>query len=198
MARTILVQKNRRDFVVKLDQVRKWKDEESTVASDPAPNVAAVSKSAPFYDPLSSPINERSDSPTSCPFPVTDDINAKLFLWRGTPWSLEVDAVVNSTNEVSLERKHPWVWHQSIRKRTISFLSASCKTEHLPRIHQTAMANHSVCPLACLPVTPLLFFTRQSHATYTKKKPLLLLAGLYRVSMKPSPALASMLLLARD
>ena len=105
MARTILVQKNRNDFVVKLDQVRKWKDEEFTVASDPAPNVASVSKSGTFYDPLSSPFSEREDSPTSCPFPINDDINSKIYLWRGTPWSLEVDAVVNSTNEVSLARE---------------------------------------------------------------------------------------------
>ena len=104
MARTIIVQKNRNDFVVKLDQVRKWKDEESTSASDPAPNAAAVSKSGTFYDPLSSPFSERENSPTTGPFPVNDDINSKIYFWRGTPWSLEVDAVVNSTNEVSLAR----------------------------------------------------------------------------------------------
>lgn len=36
---------------------------------------------------------------------MNDDINSKICLWRGTPWSLEVDAVVNSTNEVSLARE---------------------------------------------------------------------------------------------
>lgn len=39
---------------------------------------------------------------TTSKFHVDHDINAKLYLWRGTPWALEVDAVVNSSNEVSL------------------------------------------------------------------------------------------------
>lgn len=33
-------------------------------------------------------------------FALDHDVNAKLYLWRGTPWALEVDAVVNSSNEV--------------------------------------------------------------------------------------------------
>ncbi|MFS7936014.1 putative Macro domain-containing protein [Helianthus anomalus] len=32
-------------------------------------------------------------------FPVDVEINSKIYLWRGNPWNLEVDAVVNSTNE---------------------------------------------------------------------------------------------------
>ena len=35
-------------------------------------------------------------------FALDHDVNAKLYLWRGTPWALEVDAVVNSSNEVSV------------------------------------------------------------------------------------------------
>ncbi|KAF9604622.1 hypothetical protein IFM89_008888 [Coptis chinensis] len=27
------------------------------------------------------------------------DVNSKIYLWRGNPWNLQVDAVVNSTNE---------------------------------------------------------------------------------------------------
>lgn len=38
---------------------------------------------------------------TTSKFHVDHDINAKLYLWRGTPWALEVDAVVNSSNEVN-------------------------------------------------------------------------------------------------
>ncbi|KAM0020028.1 putative Macro domain-containing protein [Helianthus debilis subsp. tardiflorus] len=34
-------------------------------------------------------------------FPVDHEVNLKIYLWNGTPWNLEVDAAVNSTNEVS-------------------------------------------------------------------------------------------------
>lgn len=40
---------------------------------------------------------------TTSKFHVDHDINAKLYLWRGTPWALEVDAVVNSSNEVNCD-----------------------------------------------------------------------------------------------
>lgn len=39
---------------------------------------------------------------TASKFALDHDVNAKLYLWRGTPWALEVDAVVNSSNEVSI------------------------------------------------------------------------------------------------
>ncbi|CAI7906784.1 unnamed protein product, partial [Closterium sp. NIES-53] len=32
-------------------------------------------------------------------FPVNAELNAKVYVWRGAPWALEVDAVVNSTSE---------------------------------------------------------------------------------------------------
>ncbi|XP_035841494.1 protein GDAP2 homolog isoform X1 [Helianthus annuus] len=38
-------------------------------------------------------------------FPVDVEINSKIFLWRGNPWNLEVDAVVNSTNE-NMDKAH--------------------------------------------------------------------------------------------
>ncbi|KAB1208076.1 hypothetical protein CJ030_MR7G003000 [Morella rubra] len=38
-------------------------------------------------------------------FPVDHEINSKIYLWRGNPWNLEVDAVVNSTNE-NLDEAH--------------------------------------------------------------------------------------------
>uniref|UniRef100_A0A0E0M846 Macro domain-containing protein n=1 Tax=Oryza punctata TaxID=4537 RepID=A0A0E0M846_ORYPU len=38
-------------------------------------------------------------------FPVDHEINSRIYLWRGHPWNLEVDAVVNSTNE-SLDESH--------------------------------------------------------------------------------------------
>lgn len=43
---------------------------------------------------------------TKSKFLVDHDINAKLYLWRGTPWALEVDAVVNSSNEVNCALFH--------------------------------------------------------------------------------------------
>ncbi|XP_057509502.1 uncharacterized protein LOC130792075 isoform X2 [Actinidia eriantha] len=38
-------------------------------------------------------------------FPVDHEVNLKIYLWRGNPWNLEVDAVVNSTNE-NLDEAH--------------------------------------------------------------------------------------------
>ncbi|XP_048135998.1 protein GDAP2 homolog isoform X3 [Rhodamnia argentea] len=38
-------------------------------------------------------------------FPVEHEINSKIYLWRGNPWNLEVDAVVNATNE-SMDEAH--------------------------------------------------------------------------------------------
>ncbi|GJP29445.1 hypothetical protein CLOM_g16706 [Closterium sp. NIES-68] len=35
----------------------------------------------------------------SAKFPVSAELNAKIYVWRGWPWALEVDAVVNSTSE---------------------------------------------------------------------------------------------------
>ena len=60
-----------------------------------------------FADPLTSGRHlrlhgSRSPSQTSSKFPVDPELNDKVFLWRGPPWPLEVDAVVNSTNEVGL------------------------------------------------------------------------------------------------
>ncbi|KAK4399838.1 protein GDAP2 [Sesamum angolense] len=38
-------------------------------------------------------------------FPIDHEVNSKIYLWRGNPWNLEVDAVVNSTNE-NLDEAH--------------------------------------------------------------------------------------------
>lgn len=37
---------------------------------------------------------------TASKFSLDRDVNASIYLWRGTPWNLEVAAVVNSSNEV--------------------------------------------------------------------------------------------------
>ncbi|ONK63936.1 uncharacterized protein A4U43_C07F20440 [Asparagus officinalis] len=57
-----------------------------------------------FSDPLNSSAGAGGDGVKSR-FPVDHEINSKIYLWRGNPWNLEVDAVVNSSNE-SLDEAH--------------------------------------------------------------------------------------------
>lgn len=78
------------DYVVKLDQVPRWSDASDEFAS--------------FGDPLSGTANGVLETSTS-KFPVDPEINSRLYLWRGHPWNLEVDAVVNSSNE-NLDEMH--------------------------------------------------------------------------------------------
>ncbi|XP_072987977.1 uncharacterized protein [Typha latifolia] len=92
------------DAVVTLDQVPRWSDadQRSYAAGDP------TSPFSYFSDPLTSTAGSESgadgDGLTSR-FPVDHEINSKIYLWRGNPWNLEVDAVVNSSNE-SLDEAH--------------------------------------------------------------------------------------------
>ena len=55
-------------------------------------------------------------------FPVDQEINSRIYLWRGQPWNLEVDAVVNSTNKVSIPV--PPSSHQCWELVSIFFLGA--------------------------------------------------------------------------
>ncbi|KAJ8468050.1 hypothetical protein OPV22_030602 [Ensete ventricosum] len=87
------------DVVVTLDQVPRWSDADQRY-------YGAGDSSSPFSyfsDPLTSPSG--ADSGVTSRFPVDHEINSKIYLWRGNPWNLEVDAVVNSTNE-SLDEAH--------------------------------------------------------------------------------------------
>ncbi|KAJ6350628.1 hypothetical protein OIU78_006720 [Salix suchowensis] len=93
------------DSVVTLDQVPRWSDADCRSSfgydnEDP-------SFTNPFFpDPLTSPSEGESSSYGMVPrFPVDHEINSKIYLWRGHPWNLEVDAVVNSTNEL-LDEAH--------------------------------------------------------------------------------------------
>ena len=89
------------DYVVTLDQVPRWSDAEYR-ASLEYENEDPSFSNPYFPDPLTSPSGEDSSSnATVSRFPVAHEINSKIYLWRGNPWNLEVDAVVNSTNEVS-------------------------------------------------------------------------------------------------
>lgn len=91
------------DSVVTLDQVPRWSDAEirySYEIEDPGyPN-------SYFPDPLTSASGTESGTNGMVSrFPVDHEINSKIYLWRGNPWNLEVDAVVNSTNE-NLDEAH--------------------------------------------------------------------------------------------
>ncbi|CAL0315215.1 unnamed protein product [Lupinus luteus] len=88
------------DSVVTLDQVPRWIDAEYSVGYD---NEDSTSY---FPDPLASqPGTDSGGSGSVSRFPVDHEVNSRIYLWRGNPWNLEVDAVVNSTNEV-LDEAH--------------------------------------------------------------------------------------------
>ncbi|XP_019456717.1 PREDICTED: protein GDAP2 homolog isoform X2 [Lupinus angustifolius] len=88
------------DSVVTLDQVPRWIDAEHSVGYD---NEDSTSY---FPDPLASqPGADSGGSGSVSRFPVDHEVNSRIYLWRGNPWNLEVDAVVNSTNEV-LDEAH--------------------------------------------------------------------------------------------
>lgn len=93
------------DFVVKLDQIPRWVDAE-TASNGPSEPGAGDGSDSRFLDPLSAAaagaegagIHGVAREPSK--FPVNQEANSRLYVWRGAPWPLEVDAVVNSTNEV--------------------------------------------------------------------------------------------------
>lgn len=89
------------DTVVTLDQVPCWSDAEFRLSFD-AENPGYPNSY--FPDPLAAASSGGGESGVNgmvSRFPVDHEINSKIYLWRGNPWNLEVDAVVNSTNEVS-------------------------------------------------------------------------------------------------
>lgn len=92
------------DAVVTLDQVPRWSDAEHRSSVEIESEDPAFSNSY-FPDPLTSPGEESSSNGMVSRFPVDHEINSKIYLWRGQPWNLEVDAVVNSTNE-NLDEAH--------------------------------------------------------------------------------------------
>lgn len=89
------------DSVVTLDQVPRWSDAEHRSTLEYGSEDPSFSNLY-FADPLTSSSGaESSGNGMVSRFPVDHEINSKIYLWRGNPWNLEVDAVVNSTNEVS-------------------------------------------------------------------------------------------------
>lgn len=86
------------DTVVTLDQIPRWSDSDYRYSYD---NQDHAFQNLYFPDPLASASEgETSGNGAVSKFPVDHEITSKIYLWRGDPWNLEVDAVVNSTNEV--------------------------------------------------------------------------------------------------
>ncbi|KAG9152161.1 hypothetical protein Leryth_019721 [Lithospermum erythrorhizon] len=91
------------DVVVTLDQIPCWSDAEYRYTYE---NEDPEYQSNFFADPLTKASGgESSGNGLVSKFPVDHEVNSKVYLWRGHPWNLEVDAVVNSTNE-SLDEAH--------------------------------------------------------------------------------------------
>ncbi|KAL2349187.1 hypothetical protein Fmac_003187 [Flemingia macrophylla] len=90
------------DSVVTLGQVPRWIDAEHSLGND---NGDSSFSSSYFPDPLTFKSGSGGASGSVSRFPVDHEVNSKIYLWRGNPWNLEVDAVVNSTNEV-LDEAH--------------------------------------------------------------------------------------------
>ncbi|XP_051122105.1 uncharacterized protein LOC127245323 [Andrographis paniculata] len=91
------------DSTVTLDQVPRWSDSEHRYLYE---NEDPAFANSYFPDPLTSASEgENSGNGMLSRFPVDREINSKIYLWRGDPWNLEVDAVVNSTNE-NLDEAH--------------------------------------------------------------------------------------------
>ncbi|XP_041011191.1 protein GDAP2 homolog isoform X1 [Juglans microcarpa x Juglans regia] len=92
------------DSIVSLDQVPRWSDAEHRSSLEFENEDPSFSNSY-FPDPLTSLGAEFGSYGMVSRFPVDHDTNSKIYLWRGNPWNLEVDAVVNSTNE-NLDEAH--------------------------------------------------------------------------------------------
>ncbi|KAL7110143.1 hypothetical protein ACP275_05G006300 [Erythranthe tilingii] len=88
---------------VTLDQVPRWSDSEFRYSYE---NDDSAFQNPFFPDPLTPASDgENSGNGMVSRFPIDHEINSKIYLWRGDPWNLEVDAVVNSTNE-NLDEAH--------------------------------------------------------------------------------------------
>lgn len=87
------------DSMITLDQVPRWIDGDHSFLNENEDGMY-------FADPLASTPGEESGANcVKSKFPLDQEVNSKIYLWRGNPWNLEVDVVVNSTNE-NLDEEH--------------------------------------------------------------------------------------------
>ena len=104
---------------VTLDQVPRWSDPDQRIFLASTPDEASAEGAGSdtasafgfisFSDPLTVDDGAGGGGRAggASRFPVDQEINSRIYLWRGQPWNLEVDAVVNSTNEVSIPVPSP-------------------------------------------------------------------------------------------
>jgi len=104
---------------VTLDQVPHWSEPDQRIFLASTPDEASAEGSGSdatsasgfisFSDPLTGDDGAGAGGRAggASRFPVDQEINSRIYLWRGQPWNLEVDAVVNSTNEVSIPVPSP-------------------------------------------------------------------------------------------
>lgn len=85
--------------VVSLDKIPRWIDVENGSSLDEENGDASFCN--PYFgDPLTSVSGaDAVGNGMASRFPVDREVNEKIYIWRGSPWNLDVDAVVNSTNE---------------------------------------------------------------------------------------------------
>ncbi|KAG6651134.1 hypothetical protein I3843_06G084700 [Carya illinoinensis] len=95
---------DRGDSVVKLDQVPRWSDAEHRSSLE-FENGGPSFSNPLIPHTLTASGAESGSNGIMSRFLVDHEINSKIYLWRGNPWNLEVDAVVNSTNE-NLDEAH--------------------------------------------------------------------------------------------
>ncbi|KAL5224208.1 hypothetical protein ABZP36_010847 [Zizania latifolia] len=139
---------------VTLDQVPRWSDPDQRLyapssSSSPTAGGAAsggdggsepaASTFLSFSDPLTgddggTPGGGRGGASR---FPVDHEINSRIYIWRGHPWNLEVDAVVNSTNE-SLDESHS---SPGLHAAAGSGLAEECSTSGGCRTGMAKMTN---------------------------------------------------------
>ncbi|MFS7953205.1 putative Macro domain-containing protein [Helianthus anomalus] len=71
------------------------------------------------------------------PIPVDVEINSKIYLWRGNPWNLEVDVVVNSTIE-NMDKAH---YSPGLHDAVVPGLAEECATMVTIRIIKFFVRN---------------------------------------------------------
>jgi hypothetical protein len=94
---------------VTLDQVPRWTDPDQRLSLS-SPTATESEALASSFISLSDPLTgdeaaAGAGARGASRFPVNHEVNSKIYLWRGLPWNLDIDVIVNSTNEVRILSK---------------------------------------------------------------------------------------------